>query len=994
MENNTATNTKKDFFISYNKADKEWAVWIAEQLENNRYTTIIQEWDFRPGNNFPIEMDLALKNTEHVLCVLSPSYLRSEFTQPEWAAAFVQDPTGIKRKIIPVRVRPFDPDGLLPSIIYIDLVDLDKSEAQKELLKGVQEGRVKPQMPSQFPSHKSKTTEKRFPGSLPNIWNVPLNRNPHFTGRDGYMETLHTTLHSGKYAALTQALTGLGGIGKTQIAVEYTYRFASEYDVVWWIRAEDRTTLIADFLNLGDHFHIDQYESSEQRLKISLIRRWLETHNKWLLIFDNAQDLKDLYNPTNAAENFLPQASSGHILITSRNPNWSSVVHPLDIQLFSKDEAIEFLQKRTGLSDETGASNLAKELGYLPLALEQAAAFIVETPGLTFQDYVKLFNERHKQLWATEKPPINYPATVATTWSLSIDRIKKENTDSADLLNLCAFFAPEKIPTSILKKQIKDDLRFAEMIKILKKYSLIEATAEKISVHRLVQLVTRDHLSKKERQKWISRGILLLNDVFVFHPDYPETWSESSRIAPHAISATAFAEEDFVEMEWTAQLVGNLGTYFQHFAEYEQALSFDERSLHIAEKIYSPNHKEIATAANNLGVLQMILGDFKGAKKYLERALQINESLLGSEHENVAMGASNLGSILRSLGYFTEAKAQLEKAIAIYTKKGVNRHPEITKSLNNLGGVLHDLGDFSGALRQYEQALEIDEKTYGPIHPEVARDVNNIGLILQDWGEPQKAKIQFERSLKINTEVFGQNHPQVAISLNNLGRVMQDLDDLPSARQFLEQSLKIYESKFGSDHPEVARVANNLGVVLEDMDDLEGAKKQIIRAMRIDEKFYGSENIEVATDLNNLGTIFTKMGDFTKAKIQYDRALAIGEKTFGPIHPHNAITLNNLGDLYVQKGELDIAVIYYKKSLNLVEKLYNSDHLDIAKAASRLGEAFFEQGEFVEAERQFEHAYKILSNKLGMESEYTKSVKSHLDFIFRVNVMHKFSEVK
>lgn len=992
VKNNTIKN-KKDFFISYNKADEEWAEWIAYQLEANGYSTIIQAWDFRPGNNFIIEMDRASKQTEHTICILSPSYFISNFTPSEWAAAFVQDPTGEKRKIIPIRIRPFEQEGLLASIEYIDLVDKDKITAKKMLLEGVQDIRAKPKSPPKFPTKQSKANKMRFPGTLPSLWNVPFNRNPHFTGRDGYMEALHTSLHSGKYAALTQALTGLGGIGKTQIAIEYTYRFASEYDVVWWIRAEDRTTLIADFLNLGDNLHIDQYESSEQKLKISLIRRWLETHNNWLLIYDNAQDLNDLYNPINTTENFLPQSASGHILITSRNPNWSSIVQPLDIQLFSNEESIEFLQKRTGLSDETGATYLAKELGCLPLALEQAAAYIVETPGMTFQEYLKIFRERHHQLWAKEKPPVNYPATVATTWSLSIDRINKENTDSADLLKLCAFFAPEDIPASILKKLIDDDLRFAEMVKILKNYSLIDVTSEKISIHRLVQLVTRDHLNIKEKKTWISRGILLFNGVFDFHPDKPETWLETSRIAPHAISVTSFAEEDFIEMELTVQLIGNLGIYFQHFAEYDQSRLFDERSLRIAEKIYGSNHKEVATAANNLGILLLIQGDYRGAKDYLERALHINEKLFGPYHETVAMTANNLGTVLKELGDFVGAKKQIERALEIYEKRKSQKNPEISKAINNLGLVLHDLGDLLGAKTQYERALKIDEKAYGPVHPEVARDINNIGLILQDLKEPQKAKIQFERSLKINKELFGPDHPQVAISFNNLGRVMQDLGDLPRAKQYLEQALKIYELKFGSEHPEVARVANNLGVVLEDMDDLVGAKKQIIRAMRIDEKFYGTENIEVATDLDNLGTIFTKMGDFTKAKIQYDRALAIGEKTFGPVHPHNAITLNNLGDLCLQKGDLNTAIFYYEKSLKMAETLYKPDHPDIAKAASSLGAAFFIQGEFVEAKRQFERAYKIFLNKFGPENEYTLAVKSYLDFIFRVNLMHTFSGV-
>jgi tetratricopeptide (TPR) repeat protein len=981
MEKNTTPNEKKDFFISYNKADEEWAVWIAYQLEANGYTTIIQAWDFKPGNNFIIEMDRASRETKRTICVLSPSYFTSNFTPSEWAAAFVQDPKGENRKIIPIRVRPFEQVGLLASIVYIDLVDKDENSTKRTLLEGVQDGRAKPNSPPKFPLQTSKADKIRFPGTLPSLWNVPFNRNPHFTGRDSYMEALNTTLHSGKYTALTQAITGLGGIGKTQIAIEYSYRFASEYDIVWWIRAEDRTTLLTDFLNLGNRLPIDQYESSEQKLKISLIRRWLETHSNWLLIFDNAQDLKDLYDPLKTDENLLPQVPTGHILITSRNPNWSSLVHSVNIQLFSNDEAIEFLQKRTGFLDETGASDLAKELGYLPLALEQAAAYIVETPGMTFQTYLKIFKERHNQLWATEKPPINYPDTVATTWSLSIDRIKKENTDSADLLNLCAFFAPDDIPTSILKKLIGDDLRFAEMIKILKKYSLIDATAEKISVHRLVQLVTRDHLNKRDRKTWISRGICLLNDVFIFHPDIPETWLESSRIVPHILSVTTFAEEESVDLKLASQLLGNTSIYLQFFADYTRAQELVERALQIAENIYGPDGKEVATLLNNLGLILKALGKFTEAKALLERALQINNKTLRPDSEGIATTANNLGLVLYDIGDLREAKVQYERAITICEKLGVSKHPEISKSLNNLGRLLHRLGDYAGAIKKFEQALEIDKKVYGDIHPDVARDFNNLALVLQDKGDPKKAKETFEQSLQIYEQLFDQNHPEIATSRNNLGRVLQDLGDYQGAKKQFEKALEITINRFGPMHPEVALIANNLGVLFQIMDDLPNAKKQVERALEIDEKFYGSNHIEVATDLNNLGTILTKLGDFPNAKIQLVKALKIVEEHLGPNHPYAGTTMNNLGGVLIELGDFSGAIYYLKRGLRIYEEKFGPDNIDVAKGASKIAEANLYLGEFEEARKYLTQSHKIFLKQLGPQDEYTQGTMEYLIFI-------------
>jgi len=214
-----------DFFISYNGADRNWAEWIAWQLEQAGYTSILQAWDFRPGSNFVLEMQKAAAEAAHAIAVLSPSYLAARFTQPEWAAAFVQDPTGEKGMLLPVRVRECELAGLWRPIVYIDLVDLAEDAARDALLAGVRPERRRPAAPPLF----SATKPPRFPGSLPPIWNVPHLRNRNFTGRDRLLDDLRTALSSGHPAALTQAITGLGGVGKTQFAVEYAYRHATGY---------------------------------------------------------------------------------------------------------------------------------------------------------------------------------------------------------------------------------------------------------------------------------------------------------------------------------------------------------------------------------------------------------------------------------------------------------------------------------------------------------------------------------------------------------------------------------------------------------------------------------------------------------------------------------------------------------------------------------------------------------------------------------------------
>jgi hypothetical protein len=296
----------KDFFISYNKADRAWAEWIAWQLEEAGHTTTLQAWDFRPGSNFVVDMDRAAVEGERTIAVLSPDYLSASFTQPEWAAAFKRDPTGEKGLLLPVRVRDCDIEGLLGQIVYIDLLKLDEAAAKRSLLDGVKRGRAKPESVPDFPgaSLSATSSKPRFPGAMPSIWNVPHLRNPNFTGREDELAELRASLLAGETAALVQAqaIHGLGGVGKTQLAVEY-------------------------------------------------------------------------------------------IIVTSRNPTWTGVARPLSVKPLPLEEAIEFLLKRTGHKDETTAKLLAEALGCLPLALEQAGAYI-ETSGCTMPHYLELFDKR------------------------------------------------------------------------------------------------------------------------------------------------------------------------------------------------------------------------------------------------------------------------------------------------------------------------------------------------------------------------------------------------------------------------------------------------------------------------------------------------------------------------------------------------------------------------------------------------------------------------
>ncbi|NQE52763.1 hypothetical protein C5S29_04150, partial [ANME-1 cluster archaeon GoMg3.2] len=424
---------------------------------------------------------------------------------------------------------------------------------------------------------------------LPPIWNISQHRNPNFTGRESILKALRLALISEEPAAWKQAITGMGGVGKTQLAVEYIYRHKADYRVVWWVRSEEPATMAADYASLAVDLNLSEKEFEDQTEIARAVKRWLEHNLGWLLIFDNAQD-------TGEVRNYLPQGGAGHVIITSRNPLWGGVAKLMPAHVFDRAESIEFLCKRTGQEDNKAADALADELGDLPLALEQAGAYI-ETTGILLTAYQELFQSRRKELWVDESHPPDYPNSVATTWSLAMEQVSQESQEALDLLNLCAFLAPDDISLELLCGGIEhlpdplaataaDKLAMNRAIKDLRQYSLIDASGEFLSVHRLVQAVVCDRLSEDEEKRWVETVVRLVSAAFPFYSDDVRTWHQCSCLLPHALAAATHAGVLEVAPEVTQHILNQTGLYLRGRAEFAEAKVLYERALPLAEEAY------------------------------------------------------------------------------------------------------------------------------------------------------------------------------------------------------------------------------------------------------------------------------------------------------------------------------------------------------------------------------------------------------------------------
>jgi tetratricopeptide (TPR) repeat protein len=785
-------------------------------------------------------------------------------------------------------------------------------------------------------------------------WSIPLPRNPYFTGREEILEALHKQLGVEQAVAITQssALHGLGGIGKTQIALEYTYRHALEYSAVFWIGAETEEQIIASLLHVAETLQLPERAEKDQQRVLTAVQRWLSTHSQWLLIWDNMEDLRVL-------DRFLPSVRSGAILITTRCQTLGTLARGIDLVPMEPEEAMLFLLRRAKLlspeatcedirhlaqsrpTEHAVASELVAVLGGLPLALDQAGAYL-EATRCSLPAYLDLFRVRRATLLQLRgEGARDHPASVSTTFTLSLTATIQRHPAVRDLLCVCSLLQPDAIPEELFRQGgehlgsalapvCSDPLEWNRLLGVACSYSLLARQPETstLSLHRLVQVVLLDAMSEQERIQWQQRTIHALSAVF---PEAThEAWTLGERYLSHVLTCASAIQDQDADQE-LIEVLSKAASYLIERALYEQAERLYERILRIQRQRLGPAHPDMARSLTGLANLYHYQGKkYQQAEVLYLQAVRIQEQALGPMHPDLARSLSDLAYFYNTQGKYQQAKLLYQQAVRIQEQVLGPTHPDLALAINGLAATFMCLGKYAQAESLCQRSLHIREQAFRPEHNEVARSLHNLALISKKQGKYQQAQALYERALY----VWEPEHPNAATSLWGLADLYCEQGKAEQAEPLYERALHIWEQVLGPEHTSVAHALDGLAEVSLSKKRYRQAEALYERALRIRQQALGSEYFWTASSLNGLARLYCELGKYEQAEALYMQSLHILEQFVGQQHPDTAQTLHDLALLRQKQSNLNEAISLAERVLSIrSQSLGDAHHKTVASRA-------------------------------------------------------------
>lgn len=1041
-----------DFFVSYARKDNAdgWITNFVDELlaEHRKFTAGRELKRFFDGNDISAGADWqhtlnhGIAHSRLFVAFISPNYFASEWCRKEWRAWIDAE---IAKHILTAGMRPVYIVEV-PGLTDDKLSDHDFARQIADFLKISETDRVKllaetppvvkhlrrRQMTHNQPSHDvhSFYTEgidalrrddlrqvlnklaqdldhhaellAKADASITTI--PPYNRN--FSGRLDELLQLREWLDKDDRTGVIHGVHGLGGIGKTELALTYAHGYASAYPGGrFLIQCEGKSSLREAILTQHDFTSLFTDRITDEQRKnpaeyFAAIQRHLgnrlESLGHVLLLLDNVTDTTLLTREqTDALTKLGPKL---HLLATTRLPappthkdNWISLDRLPD------EDALELLEKHrpfSGDEDREAAWQIVKRLDGFTLAVELTAAFLAANQSTSYarmSEYLDLDDlEEMAEDSGVELIRHNHERRLSAVLGPMLDGLKPAERR---FMEYAALLPPDQVPLPWLKELVTQDFPelaqkgrlknpWNEVWDKLEKLSLISRTKEETNetrifrMHRLVQELIKHQILQQHIFNGMCASISALISDRLQALEAIDKWVEAKwELKPLTATVTLFMTN--IERVEKAFVLAKLGYYWERLAEYREAEPLLHESLSIIEKFYGPEHPYVAKALNELAVLFCNTGRLAEAKDLYRRAVKIFEQDSGNLHDSFTATLINLAALLHRTNCLAEAEVLCRRALTIAEGNLEPDHPTVAKCLNNLARVLDDTNSLAEAESLLRRALKINEQRFGGTHPKVAENLDNLARLLHKTNKLSEAESLFRHALAIDEEYFGRDHPDIARRLNHLSMLLIDNNCLTEAEPLLRRALTINEQRLGDAHPFVAANLNNLARVLHKTNRLSEAEPLFRRALTISEKM-GSNHPEVAKSLNNLAMLLCDTNDLAEAETLQRRALTIDEQGFGSEHPEVAISLNNLAFLLFTTNRLSEAKPLYRRALAIFERQFGPNSPKLAGYLHDLATVLAHANHLVEAEPLYHRALTIYERSLGLEHPTSKYCRGEL----------------
>ncbi|MFE6332068.1 FxSxx-COOH system tetratricopeptide repeat protein [Streptomyces sp. NPDC057806] len=776
----------------------------------------------------------------------------------------------------------------------------------------------------------------------PRIWgNIPP-RNPNFTGRVDLLERLSERLREGTTTVRSQAIHGMGGVGKTQLAIEYAYRHQSEYDVVWWVPAERPGQIGHALVELAQRLGL--VTSAEASLAEPAVREALRDgrpYSRWLLIFDNA-DSPDV------VRDYFPTGGGGTILVTSRNRRWSVFNPSLEVDVFTREESKELL-RRSGPDDldDAEADRLADALGDLPLALEQAAAWRAEA-RMPASEYLRLFEDRRTELLQVSPPP-DYQLPVAAAWNVSLDHLETRNPTALRLLQLCSYFAPDPISRSIfsglggstidpaLDRALNDPMRLAGAIREINRYSLawIDHRTNSIQMHRLVQAVLIHRMTPEEQNRMRNGAHTLLAAADPKGPHQAANWPRYAELYGHVIASHAIKSIQ----PSVRNLVRNVAQYLYHWGDHAMSLDFSERVWWAWQALFGEEDQQTLLMGWWLGFMYRTLGRFDEAARLMTQLREAYERTAPAEGEDTRMDALETiqleAAIRRVQGDFT-AGAELDEMAYDRSRRAFGDDDTTLGAAHNLGVSLRLVGEFQRALELDQHTYALKTRLYGRDRVQSLVTEGSIAIDVRETGDYAGARSLQEAVMDGFRSALGAENPATIEVMRHLSESYRKEGDHVGSLALASQAHGMFMRCHDETHPQLLASALTLSVALRHNGDLEAARAQGVKASEGFRQRYGPHHPHTLSADADLAVTLRLLGQPEDSRRLDETALASLTDRLGADHPLALICAINLASDLAALGHREEACRKGEDALVLCRSTLGEDHPTTLACAGNL----------------------------------------------------------